>query len=129
MESKTMAEAREFYEKNKNGLLEAMLEEFQGKIDNQPEYGQVVVYFEDFAICYQNGDMNGGRKGEPVWNNPGADDGLAELRELLSKDERFQPLIASEEFWMYEYLEELINNFCEQYAEIHNVAKYFRGEE
>jgi len=128
MESKTFEQAENFYNKNKNALLKIMHEEFDGTIDHQisENYDQVAVWFGKFAVCYQDSDMNGGSKGEPHFNNDGANDGLDDLKEILKKDERFQPLIAKEEFWKNEFLRQIINDFCRSYAEKHKIADYFK---
>lgn len=125
MENKTFTEAEKFYNENKDRLVETLLSENEGQIDDQPENDQVAVWFDSFSLCYQNSDMNGGGKGEPHWNNAGADSGLDDLLEILKKDERFQPLIAKDEYWKNEYLRQIIQDFCAEYAERHEIAGYF----
>ena len=124
-----MEEAAKFYSENKENLLSIMLNEFKGNIDYQAEWDQVAVWFPGFSLCYQNGDMNGDDKGTPCFNNDGANNGLTELKEILKKDERFQPLVASEEYWKNEYVNEIINDFCIEFAKQNNIASYFINED
>ena len=125
MKSKKIAEAEKFYHENKKRLLDILIDENIGQIDYQVEYDQVAVWFDNFSLCYQDSDMNGDNVGAPHWNNNGADFGVYELRNILKKDERFQPLIAEEEYWQYEYFDLIVNDFCADYAEIHKIADYF----
>ena len=125
MKSETFEQAEKFYRENKDILLEILRKENIGQIDYQTEYDQVAVWFDDFSLCYQSSDMNGGGKGEAHWNNDGADLGVYELRNILKKDERFQPLIAEEEYWKYEYFDLIVNDFCAEYAEKNKIADYF----
>ena len=126
MKSKTMEEAKNYYEENNEMLIKIMFEKFHGRIDNQSEFDQVAVWFDEFSLCYQNSDMNGKNKGEPHWNNDGANDGVDLLKNILSEDERFQRLIAEDEYWKNEYLNILINDFCEDFAEKNKIADYFQ---
>ncbi len=128
MKSKTFEQAGEFYNTKKSELLQILHDEYPGIIDHQiisENDDQVAVWFNGFVFCYQDSDMNGSGKGEPHWSNPGADSGLDELKQILKKDERFQPLIAEDEYWCNEYLNDLINDFCYAYAEKHDIAAYF----
>ena len=122
---KSNEQAEKFYHENKKRLVDILLDENRGQIDYQAEYDQVAVWFDDFVLCYQDSDMNGDNVGAPHWNNNGADFGVYELRNILKKDERFQPLIAEEEYWQYEYFDLIVNDFCADYAEIHKIADYF----
>lgn len=125
MKSETFEQAEKFYNENKKRLVEILLDENIGQIDYQVEYDQVAVWFDDFALCYQNSDMNGDNIGVPHWNNAGADQGVYDLRNILKKDERFQPLIAKEEYWCNEYLNLIVNDFCAEYAEKNKIDDYF----
>lgn len=127
MKSKTFKQAKTYYEEKKSELLQILHDEYQGNIDHQIDenYDQVVVWFNGFSLCYQDSDMNGSRKGEPHWSNPGADSGIDELKEILKDEERFQPLIAEDEYWCNEYLNDFINDFCADYAKKHDIAGYF----
>jgi len=127
MKSKTFEQAKAYYEEKGGELLQVLHDEYPGNIDHQIDenYDQVAVWFNGFSLCYQDSDMNGGGKGEPHWSNSGADSGIDELKEILKGDERFQPLIAEDEYWCNEYLNDLINDFCVDYAEKHDIAGYF----
>ena len=125
MKSLTFEEAEKYYNEKKGVLLVELHNRFPGEIDYQAEYDQVAVWFEGFSLCYQNSDMNGAGKGEPHWNNDGANDGLDMLFEILKNDDRFNALIAENEYWSNEYLNQLINDFCDDFAEKHNISDYF----
>lgn len=125
MKSKTFEQAEKFYNENKEILIATLVEEYPGEIDYQPDCDQVVVWFKSFSLCYQNSDMNGGGKGEPHWNNDGANSGLDELKEILRTDDRFNALVAENEYWENEYLNNFINDFCEYFAEKNKIADYF----
>lgn len=105
----------------------------QIEVQVEPTYTQVAVWCQsfgkDWSICYQNGDACGGRKGEAVFTNAGADGGLKELRAILEDIPNFKVLIDSETYWSYESLDELINEFCSQFAEENNIARYFEHAE
>ena len=93
---------------------------------------QVAVWLKtfgkDWSICYQNGDMNGDRKGA-IFNNDGANCGLSEARDILKEREEFAHLIDLETYWSYEELDQLISDFCEQFAEQHKIADQFDNDE
>lgn len=133
MKSKTFEQAKKFYTENKADLINLLYAEYHGTIDVQemdnggenPDI-QVAVWFVGFCICYQSSDMNGNGKGKAHWDNPGADTVFDELTAVLSKDERFQPLIAEEEYHANEYLTDFINDFCRFYAEKHDIESYFQ---
>ena len=125
MKSLTFEEAEKYYNEKKGVLLVELHNRFPGEIDYQAEYDQVAVWFEGFSLCYQNSDMNGDGEGAPHYDNDGANCGLDELFNILKNDDRFNPLIANEEYWENEYLEELIHDFCKDFAEKHKIADYF----
>ena len=129
MKSKTYEEAEKFYTSNRNNLIKILHNEFQGKIeyqiDSEAGWDQVAVWFDGFSLCYQDSDMNGAGKGEPHWNNDGANCGLDNLSGILENDNRFNGLIAENEYWSNEYLQQLINDFCKDFAEKHNITNYF----
>jgi hypothetical protein len=129
MKNQKFAQAKKFYNENKENLLRTLLKEQTGEIDYQSEYDQVAVWFDGFSLCYQNSDMNGAGKGYPHWNNPGADSGVDELRDMLAADARFQPLIAEDESWPNEWLNTLVQDFCAEFEEKNNIAGYFANEE
>jgi len=87
------------------------------------------TFGQDWSICYQNGDMNGNRRGEAVFTNDGANCGLRELRDTLKNREEFQHLIDNDTYWSFEALDDLINEFCREYAEENNIASYFDADE
>ena len=126
MQSKTFEQAKKFYKDNKEKLIEILHKEFPGQIDYQSEDDQVAIWFNGFSLCYQNSDMNGEGKGAPHYDNDGANCGLDELFDILENDDRFSPLIASEEYWKNEYLEMLIHDFCKDFAKKHKIADYFK---
>jgi hypothetical protein len=125
MKSSTFKQARKFYDENATKLTSVLHNELRHEIDYQSEYDQVAVWFDDFSLCYQNSDMNGGGKGEPHWNNEGANDGLDKLKDILTADDRFNALIAEDEYWSDEYLNTFINDFCDDFAEKHDISDYF----
>lgn len=125
MESSTFEQAEKFYNENKAALLKIMMDEFKGEIEYQEEFDQIAVWFENFSLCYQNGDMAGSRKGEAVWDNEGANSGIDDLKEMLKRDDRFNSLIAKDEYWEDEYLNDLINYFCSEFAKKHNIESMF----
>jgi hypothetical protein len=129
MESKTFEQAQKFYTDKKETLLNILHTEFKADVDYQADYDQVAVWFDGFSICYQNSDMNGSGKGEPHWNNDGANSGIDELREILKKDERFNPLVALDEYWSNEYLNVFIDDFCADFAEKHGITDLFECNE
>jgi len=90
---------------------------------------QVAVFLntfsQDWTLCYQNGDMNGDHRGEAIFDNDGADDGLEELREILQNRAEFQHLIDETTFHSHLELDELIYEFCEEFGEKHNLDSYF----
>lgn len=122
--SNSFKDAEIFYNDNKENLLAIMHKEFVGKIDYQSDYDQIAVWFDEFSLCYQNSDMNGGNLGGVNFDNPGANSGLQELESILEKDSRFDALIASDEYHSHECLRELITDFCYDYAEKHNITDY-----
>lgn len=132
MKSKTLEQAKKFYTENKTALINLLYAEYPGTIDVQeidngaenPDI-QVVVWFSGFAICYQSSDMNGDGKGQAHWDNDGADTVFDELTAMLSRDERFQGLIAEDEYYPNEYLIDFINDFCRYYADKHDIESYF----
>lgn len=126
--SQTFDEAKAFFDKNKNSILELLLEELKGEIEYQSEYDQVAVWFKDFSLCYQNGDMNGNKKGQAIWNNDGADSGVKVLRDLIANDPRFSPLYAENEYWSYEYVNDMVALFCDEFAERNSIADMFSDE-
>lgn len=67
--------------------------------------------------------MNGCRKGEAIFTNDGANCGLDELRNILKDRPEFSHLIDLETYWSYEELNELINEYCEEFAIKHNIAE------
>lgn len=93
---------------------------------------QVAVWAKTFGkpwiICYQNGDMNGDQQGIPIFTNPGANDGLLELRSILEDREEFRHLIDYTTFWEYEALDNLIHDFCEDFAEENKIADTIKQE-
>ena len=125
MKSQTFEQAEKNYNEKKEELIETMHSEFKGDIDYQGEWDQVAVWFNGFSLCYQNSDMNGAGKGEPHYNNDGANSGLDELKDILKIDDRFNSLIAENEHWENEYLDQLIHDFCNDYAKKHGIADYF----
>ena len=84
---------------------------------------------KDWSICYQNGDTNGDFKGTAVFNNPGADSGLQELRDILAERREFKHLIDENTYHQFWELENFINEFCEDFAETHNLSDYFKIKE
>ena len=133
MKSQTFEQAEKVYNENKDALIKNIYEMFNSSIDYQEEWDQVAVWFSgiagNFSLCYQNSDMNGESRGEANYDNPGADSGLDELKEILKNDERFQQLIAEEEYWKYEFLEKLISDFCVDFFEKNSIADYFEFPE
>ncbi len=121
LNSSTFEEAKLFFENNKQKILSLLLKELEGEIEYQSEYNQVAVWFKDFSLCYQNGDMAGNRKGEAIWNNDGANSGVQELRDLIANDPRFAPLYAEDEYWSYEYVDGMVALFCDAFAERNNI--------
>jgi hypothetical protein len=102
-------------------------------IDVQMENGvQVAVWCKTFgknwSICYQNGDMNGNKKGQAIFTNDGANVGLKELRNILKDRPEFQHLIDLDTYWSYEELDELINEFCAEFAEENSIADHFEND-
>jgi hypothetical protein len=96
---------------------------------------QVAVWAKTFGkpwgICYQDGDMNGNERGTPIFDNPGADDGLRDLRDILKERAEFQHLIHRDTVWYvcdYEPVDELIREFCEEYAEANKIADIIKEE-
>ena len=126
--SQTFDEAKAFFDKNNNSILELLLEELKGEIEYQSEYDQVAVWFKEFSLCYQNGDMNGNKKGQAIWNNDGADSGVKVLRDLIANDSRFSPLYAEDEYWSFEYVDETVALFCDEFAERNSIADMFSDE-
>ncbi len=128
--SQTFDEAKAFFDKNKNSILELLLEELKGEIEYQSEYDQVAVWFnpDNLVLCYQNGDMNGNKKGQAIWNNDGADSGVKVLRDLIANDPRFSPLYAENEYWSYEYVNDMVALFCDEFAERNSIADMFSDE-
>lgn len=126
MKSKNMEDAKKYFDENHQQLLRLLLTENSGIIEYQKEENQVVVRFDGFALCYQNSSMSGGGKGKAHYNNPGANEGLDELREMLEKRQEFAPLVASAEYHKYEYLNELIYLFCKSYADKNDIVSYFK---
>ena len=116
-------------------LLALLKDNTTTKIDVQVEtnYRHVAVWCESFSkkwsICYQDGDMNGDRIGEAVFTNDGANCGLKELRDILKEIPEFQSLIDFDTYWSYEKLDELINEFCRNFAEENNIEIYFESDE
>ena len=104
-------------------------------IDPQRIGGQLQVavwlksFGKDWSICYQNGDMNGDRKGEAVFDNAGADCGLIECRDILKNIPEFQSLVDLDTYCSYEDLDELIRVFCSNFAQEHNIDSYFEDED
>lgn len=125
MKSENFDQAKKFYAENKKAMIALIHDEFHGEIEYQEELDQVAVWFSGFSICYQNSDINGNGKGEPHWNNEGANGGLDELREILKNDDRFNALIAKNECWENEYLNAFISDFCADFAERHKIANMF----
>jgi hydroxymethylpyrimidine pyrophosphatase-like HAD family hydrolase len=123
------------YENLRENLLNQLRANTTYKIEPQsaPEYFQVAVwcksYNQSWSLCFQNGDMNGDHKGEAVWGNAGADDGLDELLEILKKQPEFKVLIEEDQYWEYEYLKELINDFIIEIAEKEKMDDYFADED
>jgi len=120
--SKSFDDAEKYFETNKNLLYKLALKKFGvGSIDEQPELEQVVVWFDGFSVCYQNGDMNGSCKGEPAWDNPGADTVFSDFYKIAETDLDFMPLIAPDETHDSYWLREFVNYFCERYADENNI--------
>jgi hypothetical protein len=125
MESRTFEQAEKFYKENKAALLKIMMDEFKGEIEYQEGFDQVSVWFDNFSLCYQNSDMNGDGRGKAHWDNDGANCGIDELKEILKKDNRFNSLIAKDEYWDEEYLKEIVDDFCAEYSKKHNIEDMF----
>lgn len=87
------------------------------------------TFDKDWVICYQNGDMNGAKKGEAIFTNPGANDGLKKCRDILKERPEFSHLIDLDTYWSYEELDQLISDFCKQFAEQHKIADQFDNDE
>jgi hypothetical protein len=66
------------------------------------------------------------KRGEAHFDNDGADSGIAKLRDVLKNDDRFTPLIAVDEFWKNEYLNNFIHLFCRDYAKKHHIIDMFK---
>ncbi|HQZ60354.1 MAG TPA: hypothetical protein PLQ39_11815 [Acinetobacter sp.] len=129
--SSTFEQASKFFEENKDAILELLLEELKGEIEYQSEWNQVAVWFkpEGLILCYQNGDMAGNHKGEACWNNDGANSGVEVLRDLIANDPRFCQLYAEDEYWSYEYVNDMVALFCESFAERNNIEDMLAEEE
>lgn len=124
----TFEEAKVFFDNNKNHILHLLLDELKGEIEYQSEWNQVAVWFKDFSLCYQNGDMNGDKKGQAVWNNDGANIGVEVLRDLIANDPRFCPLYAEDKYWSYEYVNDMVALFCDAFAERNNIESMLAEE-
>ncbi len=129
LNSSTFDVAKVFFDNNKNHILHLLLDELKGEIEYQSEYNQVAVWFKDFSLCYQNGDMNGDKKGQAVWNNEGADSGLKDLRDLIANDPRFAPLYAEDEYWSYKYVDDMVALFCDAFAEENDIKSMIQEDE
>lgn len=99
------------------------------KLDEQVEFEQVGVYFElyDRAIsfCYQNGDMNGGNRGNAIFDNPGTGDGPEEIFAVLEARDEFRHLISDYErgYNSNSDLGMLIHNFLIEFSEKFGIDK------
>ena len=125
---------REIYNTKKDELLNLLFSETEFKRDIQPDFDQVAVWCKtfgkDWSICFQNGDMNGKYKGSAIFYNEGANCGIDELLEILKERDELKCLIETEEYWKYEYLKELINEFISKYSDDNDMDNHFEdGEE
>lgn len=133
--SKTLDQAKKFFDENKSRLLTVMFTELcHGvTVDHQTDYtddgvlcmDQVVLSFEGFSLCCQDSDMNGNGKGKAHYTNCGADSGFDDLIELLVSDERTSKLHASDETHENEYVNDFSYLLCDKLIEHFNVTSYF----
>lgn len=120
---------------NKENLKKIIKDNSIFKIDvqNGRNYTQVAVFCETFgkkwSICYQNGDMNGAHKNKAIFTNDGANEGLLEFRNILKDREEFKILIDLNTYWSYSDLDDLINEFCEEFAEEHEIESILYEKE
>lgn len=124
-----MEATQKYYTENKERLLNILLEENPGRIDQQAEFDQVAVWFDGFSICYQNGDMNGGHKGQAVWWNQVEDE--PRFVDTIKTDPRFTPLFDSEDEPHWDlYGRELWDDFCRTYELKHpEITRFFETSE
>ncbi len=106
---------------------------FEIDVQVEPEYTQVAVWLksfgQDWSICYQNGDMNGDKKGQAIFDNEGANCGLRECRDILKDKPEFAALVDLDTYWSYEDLDELINEFCRKFAVEHEISQNFETDD
>lgn len=120
MKSNTFEQAEKFYRENKKRLLKIMLDEFKGTIDQQKNRGQVVAWFDGFSLHYTNGNMRGPTKDQ-------INCGLNSLKKILEKDDRFNALIAKDEYCGDEYLELFTHIFCSHFALKNNIQELLKN--
>ena len=100
---------------NNEQLIMLLMLNSSFEVDAQHDRQQVAVWCESFgkkwSICYQNGDMNGNKKGTACFKNDGANEGLDELRDILSDVAEFKHLIDETTYHSHLELEEFIDSF------------------
>lgn len=101
--------AEQFYIDHKEAILNELLS-LKYSIEHQ-EYDQIAVWFNDFCICYQNGI--------PICHNVGTDTIYHNVGDILAK--KYPELIDNDLGYSHEYIDLIINEFCEKFAEKHNI--------
>ena len=117
------------FENEKENLIRTMRENCKVEMtgwDSEGEFAlcEIEMFGKKASLTLQNGDMNGGRKGQAVWNNEGADSGLDDLLEILKEWGPAKKFIEHEECWKYEYLKELRDIFIETLDEEFDFDQY-----
>jgi len=125
---------QETYDTQKDSLISKLFRNTRfSALDFQVDYDQIAVqcetYGKQWSICFQNGDMNGKYKGEGIWTNEGANDGISELIEILEEHEDFEGLIDPESAHETIWIEELVFDFISAYSERKEIDRFFDCDE